>query len=171
MQSLAINEVKENYIKKISQKNISENTIKEKYEEIASQIKGKREYSVSHILTANKKDIQNAKNKLNTKSFADVAKKFSIDKQTADKGGEIGYLIEGSLIKKFEEEMLKLKKNAVSKPFKTEIGWHIIKLNDIRDASIPKYNDIKNNIKKVLAQQERQNILLDIENNLKVRVY
>ena len=171
LQSFAINEVKENYIKKISAKSISENKIKEKYEEIISQVKGKKEYSVSHILAENKKDIQIAKNKLNSQSFSNVAKKLSIDKQTAERGGEIGYLVEGSLIKKFEEEMLQLKKNSISKPFKTNIGWHIIKLNDIRDVVVPEYNDIKSNIKKILIQQERQNILSDIENNLKINIY
>ncbi len=168
---LAIQEVRDSYLNQRAQKKINENQIKEKYNEIVNNAKGKKEYLVSHILTSNKKDINKAKNSLNKNSFADVAKKFSIDSQTAEKGGEIGYIIEGSIIKEFEQEILKLKKNKISKPFKTKIGWHIVKLQDTRITKIPEYKDVKDNIEKALINTRKQEIIAKITQDIEIEIY
>ena len=61
-------------------------------------------------------------------TFSQMAKKFSMDKKSAKDGGSLGWVHKGELVPKFEEAMDKLKVGELSKPIKTNYGWHLIKV-------------------------------------------
>ncbi len=67
---------------------------------------------------------------LNGADFADLAKKYSYDKGSADSGGELGLIRRGNLVKEFEEAAFSLEVGEISKPVKTEYGYHIIQLEE-----------------------------------------
>ena len=64
--------------------------------------------------------------------FARLARSHSDDKGSAIKGGELGWVSPGSVVKKFQDEMDKLTPGELSKPFRTEFGWHIVQVLDRR---------------------------------------
>lgn len=64
--------------------------------------------------------------------FARLARSHSDDKGSAIKGGELGWVSPGSVVKKFQNEMDKLQPGELSKPFRTEFGWHIVQVLDRR---------------------------------------
>ncbi len=64
--------------------------------------------------------------------FARLARSHSDDKGSAIKGGELGWVSPGSVVKKFQDEMDKLKPGELSKPFRTEFGWHIVQVLERR---------------------------------------
>ena len=64
------------------------------------------------------------------KSFEDVAKSVSIC-PSAKKGGNLGWFGRNQMVKEFENAAFALKKGDVSKPVKTQFGWHVIKVNDL----------------------------------------
>lgn len=64
----------------------------------------------------------------NGEKFGDLAKKYSEDPGSAPQGGVYANIKRGEFIPKFEEILFKLKPNEVSKPFKTEYGYHIVEL-------------------------------------------
>jgi peptidyl-prolyl cis-trans isomerase SurA len=64
--------------------------------------------------------------------FARLARSHSDDKGSAIKGGELGWVSPGSVVKKFQEEMDKLQPGELSKPFRTEFGWHIVQVLERR---------------------------------------
>jgi peptidyl-prolyl cis-trans isomerase SurA len=61
-------------------------------------------------------------------SFAELAKKYSEDPGSAPNGGTYADVNKGDFMKKFEENLFKLKPGEISKPFRTEYGYHIVEL-------------------------------------------
>ena len=64
-------------------------------------------------------------------SFNEAAKQYSTC-ESAEKEGDIGYTMRGMLLKDFEDEAFKLPVYTLSEPVKTEAGWHLIKVTDIK---------------------------------------
>ena len=65
-------------------------------------------------------------------SFAEVARRYSHDPVSAAKGGDLGWVAPGTMVKSFEQTMQKQKIGIVSKPTKTEFGWHLILVEERR---------------------------------------
>jgi len=152
---------------------VSDKALLDKYNELKSDLKGKKEYLISHIVTSNKSAINKAQIELkskNYKNFSSVAKKYSIDQNSASKGGEIGYVIEDNIFKEIQEKITKLKKNEVSSPIKTKYGWHIIKVSDIRDAEALPFEDVKEALRNQLSQDVINDLNSEIVDDAKVEV-
>ena len=80
-------------------------------------------------------------------NFEDLAERFSQDRSTAVKGGSLPAFGVGKMVPEFEKEAFNLKNiGDISKPFRTEYGWHIIKL--LEKEEIPLFEDIKDDIKR-----------------------
>jgi len=107
----------------------------------------KKEVNVSHILIplnpkALPKDTLIAYNLLiearnliiNGRSFSEIAKEYSKDPSVQDNEGKVGYFTALQMVYPFENVAYKTKLNEVSMPFKTKFGYHILKVNDIRDS-------------------------------------
>ncbi len=92
----------------------------------------KKEIKISHILTDSKEQIENVQNLLKEgKSFEQLAQDYSKDETKTDKGN-IGYQSRGNLVEEFENAAFALDLNKISEPVKTEYGWHLIKVYDIK---------------------------------------
>jgi len=101
------------------------------------------------------------------KDFAGLAKKHS-QGPTASKGGDLGYFTRGQMLKPFEELAFSLKKGEIGGPVRTRFGWHIIKVEDRKEAvlrTLPEVRDqIETLIRKDVAREmadERILTLLD----------
>lgn len=165
------------YLNKIITENVSEDKIKEKYVELSNNVEGKKEYSLSHIVVKDKDEaakIYKAYNETKAPSksakFSELAKKYSIDKETADKKGDLGYVLEDDIIKEIAETVLKMKKGEYAKPIATKFGWHIVKINDIRDAKIAAFEEVKESIKEQMIKDQTNAIYSDIFNNIDVKL-
>ena len=107
---------------------VSDKELKKAYDEYKAQ---KPQIRASHILVKDEKTANEVEAKIKKgEDFASLAKEYSTDQQSAANGGDLGYFGEGQMVKEFEEAAYKLKKGEVSKPIKTEYGYHIIKLVD-----------------------------------------
>ncbi len=86
--------------------------------------------------------------------FASVAKKFSDDKSTADKGGILPWFGVNRMLPEFINAISKLKKTGdISEPFQSDFGWHIIKLNDRKP--IGSFDEEKEEIKQKITKNDR----------------
>ncbi len=143
------------YLSTISSTLVSEDQIKIKYDKLVKSLVGKKEYHARHILLASEKEANIISKALSKKerSFEELAQLFSLDESTAYKGGDLGYQVMGQLNPKFEQIVSKLKLNTYSKPFKTDLGWHIAIVNNRRDAEIMPYEQAKTVIRNNLQQQ------------------
>ncbi|ASL63785.1 peptidylprolyl isomerase [Bacillus cereus] len=128
---------------------ITDKDVKAKFEDYKKEIKA------SHILVKDEETAKKVKDELaQGKSFEELAKQYSEDTGSKEKGGDLGFFGPGKMVKEFEEAAQKLKKGEVSEPVKTQFGYHIIKVTDNHaDATFDK---AKADIKKSLAQEKVQ---------------
>jgi len=114
-----------------------------RYDEIEKAIKGKPQIRLSHILLSTEEDAKNALDRLKKDPFAKIAKELSQDSSTKDKGGDLGYLLAGTMDPDFEKAALSLKTGDVSAPVKTKFGWHIVKLEEKKLANVAPFEALK----------------------------
>ena len=106
---------------------VSDKEIKAYYE------KASQELNARHILVADEKTANEVIEKLKSGAdFATVAKEYSTDKASAEKGGELGWFTVGSMVQEFSDAAYALKLNTISEPVKSEYGYHIIEVTDKR---------------------------------------
>ena len=89
--------------------------------------------------------------------FDELAKKNSKDTGSAQNGGDLDFAKPESYVPEFGAAMAKLKKGEMTDvPVKTQFGWHIIRLDDTREAAFPAFDDVKAQIKQRLEQVRLQ---------------
>jgi len=103
--------------------------------------------------------------------FADMAKQFSVDAGSATQGGEIGVLEAGSLDKAFEDALGKLAKDEYSKPVKTEFGYHIIKLLELKPGTSKSFAEAKADVEKLYRKKQADDLFLDRKDQLYNKTY
>ncbi|SHH04711.1 peptidylprolyl isomerase [Virgibacillus chiguensis] len=129
---------------------IKEEELKQLYDRKNKEIKAQ------HILVEDEKTAKEVKKKLDDgKKFSDLAKEYSTD-GSAEKGGDLGYFSAGQMVPEFEDAAYSMKKDEVSDPVKTQHGFHIIKVNDIRDKEeqLGKYEDVKEDLRRELLTKK-----------------
>lgn len=137
------------------------------------QRKARGKVKVAHImlLTPNsmpKEKKQEKKEKINEiyhriekdEEFEELARELSEDKSSAQKGGELPWFGVGRMVPEFEEAAFQLEnKGEISKPFKTSIGWHIVKLIDRK--TLGSFEEEKEQLKRKLEKSHRFHIVQD----------
>ena len=123
----------------------TEEEAKKFYDENAAKFQGNEQRHASHILigvaaTASPEAKAEAKKKAeqvlaevkkNPAKFAELAKKYSQDPGSAEKGGDLGTFARGAMVKPFEEAVFSMKPGEVSGLVQSDFGYHIIKLNEV----------------------------------------
>lgn len=122
-------------------------------------------YTASHILV----EDENKANKIleeieNGLDFAEAAKKYSLD-PSKDNGGSLGTFPKGVMVPEFQEGLDKLSKGEVSKPVKSQFGYHLIKLDD-KKVNEQNFEDIKDNVRSTYEMIKRQEKYLELVNDL-----
>lgn len=142
---------------------VSESDIKAAYEKFKTEL-GDKEYSARHILVASEAEAKDVIAQINKGGdFSKFAKEKSIDPGSKDKAGDLGWFSLGGMVKPFAEAVSKLQKGKTSAdPVQTQFGWHVIKLEDIREMKAPPYDKVKDNLQKQLAQRQLEKMLTDL---------
>ncbi|GAB0170701.1 peptidylprolyl isomerase [Lysinibacillus sp. CTST325] len=149
--------------KALKDKAIKEEDVKKHYEQMKTELNGR------HILVADEKTAKEviAKIKGGAK-FADVAKEYSTDTGSAEKGGELGWFSVGAMVDEFNDAAYALPVNTLSEPVQTSFGYHVIEITDKRDVKgVGAFKDEEENIRtqmlaKLTQSGESQQILKDI---------
>lgn len=119
---------------------VSDDELKARFEKEAANTH-KTEYQVRHVLVKTEEEAKAAIKQLKGgANFATVAKQKSIDVQSGKNGGSIGWVNQGMVVPEFFDAVTKLEKGALtSEPVKSDFGWHVIKVEDTRPATIPTF--------------------------------
>ena len=152
-------------------KQINRSNIEKVFQNYQKNFKSKKEFNVSHILFKKEQVALNIIKKLDNKAnFSDLAKKFSIG-PSGKNGGQLDWFSSGRMVKEFENAVFLLNKGQITKkPVKTKFGFHIIKLNDVRETKLKKLSQIMPNIHKLIKQQSLFNLEKKIRKNQKISI-
>ena len=139
----------------VEKEGVAEADLKAAYESVKSQYTGK-EYHVEHILVEKEADAKAITAQLKAgANFEELSKAKSKDPGSAPTGGDLGWVSEKSLVPEFSKAMVQLKKGQITdKPVKTQFGWHIIKMDDVRDVKAPPMEEIKDQLKQMIASDQ-----------------
>ena len=148
---------------------VTDAEIKAEYEKFAAANGGK-EYRARHILVEKEDDAKAIVASLKKGGkFDEIAKKQSKDPGSGAKGGDLDWANAGSYVPEFSEALIKLKKGQVSEvPVKTQFGWHVIRLDDTRDAQLPKMEEVKPQIAQQLQQVKMTKFQEDLRAKAKI---
>ena len=142
---------------------IKEEDVKKYYEQMKTELNGR------HILVADEKTAKEVIEKIKGGAkFEDVAKEYSTDTGSAQKGGELGWFSVGSMVDEFNDAAYALELNTLSEPVKSSFGHHVIEITDKRDVKgVGSFKDEEENIRSTMLSKlnqtgEAQTILKDI---------
>jgi len=139
----------------IAKNPISDEAVRKLYD---SQInKTGNEYKARHILVKTREEAADIIKQLdNGGNFEELAKAKSTG-PSGKSGGQLGWFSPAQMVKPFSDATAQLEKGAYTKePVQTQFGWHIIMLEDIRKITPPPFEDIKDRLKLMAANQELQ---------------
>jgi parvulin-like peptidyl-prolyl isomerase len=147
---------------------VSDAAIQKYYNENKSQFTTKESRDVRHILVKSKATADTLYKQIKGGAdFAALAKKFSIDPGSKDKGGLLT-IQKGQTVAPFDKVAFALKTNAVSTPVKTQYGYHIIKpVSAVKAASVQPLKDAKAQIQATLLEQAKNDAITKWTNDVK----
>lgn len=127
------------------------------------------EYRVSQILLGTPEEARQALERLRTKSFESVADRLSID-PAGRRGGDLGYLTKGNMMPELEAIVFSMKPGDVSGVVKSDFGWHIFKLVDVREALVAvTLDDVREQIMNALLLEKRRRAYDELLDSLRAR--
>jgi peptidyl-prolyl cis-trans isomerase D len=149
---------------------ISDDDLKAYYNTNVARFTPKEKRKVSHILfstppDASKEEVELVRKKAENlvvtlkktpEQFAQSAKDLSEDLSSAQQGGDLGLLVEGDMVPNFDKVAFSIDKDAVSDVVKTDFGFHIIKVTEIKKPIQPSFNDLKSKIEIEMLNEQSQ---------------
>jgi peptidyl-prolyl cis-trans isomerase C len=151
---------------------ITDTAVKAKYDEVIKKFPEEKEAHIRHILVDNKETaIAVIKALNNNGDFKKLAQAKSKD-STASEGGDLGWLRKSELPQELGEAAFALKPGTFSQePIKTDFGWHVLYVEEIRDAKPPKFDEVKNELKTLMTQEAILALVKELRKNSKVELF
>jgi peptidyl-prolyl cis-trans isomerase C len=160
-QSLLIRELFSDYQKK---NGVSDDEVKSEYDKLKGQA-GQKEYRARHILVEKEDEAKALVAKLKAGGkFEELAKASSKDPGSAQNGGDLDWAAPGNYVPEFSQAMVKLEKGKFTEePVKSQFGFHVIQLDDVRDAQFPPLDEVKPQLRQRLEQQKMNKFREDLK--------
>jgi len=115
---------------------------------------GNKEYKARHILLATEAEALSVIEQLRKGAAFEELAKQSKDPGSATQGGDLDWNAPNTYVKPFAEALVRLEKGAYTDiPIQTDFGWHVIRLDDIRDAQVPALDQLKPQLRQELDRQ------------------
>ena len=158
--------------------------LKQRYDEQKSRFVSPEQRLASHVLVKVDKNADPAAQKAalekaqkiaadakSGKDFAALAKAESDDLGSKSQGGDLGWLEKGVTDPAFEAALFALKKGEISDPVKTDEGYHVIDLRDVRPESVRSFEEVKPELTKQYLESERERVYSDVSGKLTDAIY
>jgi peptidyl-prolyl cis-trans isomerase C len=160
------------YLERKAAAKVTAEDVRKAYDEQVAAIKGKEEIKARHILVDSKEKAEEIVEKLeDDEKFEDLAKKESLDKGSGARGGDLGWFPEGRMVQEFSKAAFALDKGEISKPVKTNFGWHVIQVEDRRTIKAPPFDEVKEALQKDLKAKALNDHVNELLQGAKVQYF
>jgi len=148
---------------------VSDEDMKKEYNQRISEMK-LIEYKARHILVDTEAAAKDVLQRLQKgEKFEDLAKQFSKDPGSKDKGGDLGWFDAQRMVAPFSKAVTELKNGeTTSAPVQTQFGWHIIRREDSRDQPPPPFDEVKEQISNKLQMDKLQQHIDEMKKTAKI---
>lgn len=153
-QSILVRALMADYLKKNP---VTDADLTKEYNTIKAMEEGQQEYKVRHILVKDEAAAKDLLAKIKSKkvSFAEAAKKDSIDTGSGQQGGDLGWAPSSTYVPEFAQAVEKMKKGELSAaPVQSQFGWHIIQVDDARPVTFPAMAEVKPQLEEMMRQRK-----------------
>lgn len=162
-------------VEQLAKEPITDEQIQREYQrqvQLAKSGKNAHEYKARHIVLSDEAEAQQLIKRLKTgESFDLLAKTYSLDKHSATKGGQLNWMMPDQFISPLGDVLITLPKDQVyPTPIKTQLGWHIIKLDSVRDIVIPELSMIKSALLRNMVEERKANIIDQLMKKTQVNI-
>ena len=148
---------------------ITDAEIKGEYDKVAKS-GGDKEYKARHVLVEKEDDAKKIIEQLKKGAKFEELAKQSKDTGSAAKGGDLDWNGAGTFVKPFSDAMVKLEKGQFTDvPVQTQFGWHVIRLDDVRESSPPPLEQVKPQIQQELERRRVQTLQQDLRAKAKIQ--
>jgi peptidyl-prolyl cis-trans isomerase C len=140
---------------------VTESDVRAEYDRQVALIKepqNSKQYEVSQIMVANEAEATEIIQQINNGAkFETLAKDKSLEKISGAQGGVVGWVLPAQLAPPINVLIVNLEKGKIAQsPIRTNNGWHVIKLDDVRPFVMAPFDQVRNNLAQELVQQRRQ---------------
>lgn len=126
---------------------VTDEALQKAYDEKYGNAPAAKEYNAQHILVDSEEKANELKAQIDGGAdFAELAKVNSTDTGSAVNGGDLGWFGLGMMVAPFEEAVVAATPGTVTAPVKTDFGWHLIKVNEVRDAAKPTIDEVRDEL-------------------------
>lgn len=135
---------------------VTDADLKKEYDTIKAEQADRKEYKLRHILVKDEDTAKSLIKSIKAKkiTFDAAAKKDSIDTGSGKNGGELGWGPTTNYVPEFAKAVESMKKGDTStEPVKTQFGWHIIQVEDVRPVAFPSFDEAKPQLEEMMRQQ------------------
>lgn len=165
-QSIVIRALAQDFIAKNP---VKDDEMKAEYDKFKSQSQGK-EYHARHILVEKEDEAKAIITKLKGGGKFEELAAQSKDTGSAAQGGDLGWAPADAFVKPFSDAMVALKPGEYTQaPVQSQFGFHVIKLEESRDAQLPSFEEVKPQIAESLQQRKLQQFQQDLKKKAKIQ--
>jgi len=142
---------------------VNDAALRGEYDTIKKQM-GDKEYKVAHILVEKEDEAKQVITDLQKgQKFDEIAKQRSKDPGSKDRGGDLDWAAPGNFVKPFSDAMMKVEKGKFTpQPVQSPFGWHVIRVDDVRDAKVPPFEEVKPQIQQRMQAQALDKYLREL---------
>lgn len=143
----------------MSKVRVTDKDVRDYYDRHQREFTPIKQIRASHILVKTKAEAEKIIQRLKKgEKFADLARKESLDRESAKNGGDIGYFSKGEIVPEFEKAAASLKIGEISGPVKTRFGYHIIKVTDKKFGPVAEFDRVKDIIRQKLTGEKQKEV-------------
>ncbi len=157
----------ESFLGVIAKTGVTDAAIKSTYDEAAKAQKPELEVHALHILVPTEEEAKTVEKRLKAgEDFGKLADELS--KDPGSKGGDLGYFTKDRMVPEFADVAFKLKPGEVSDPVKTQFGWHVIKVLEVREHPFPPMAEVKDQLEHYVAQKAQSEAIVKLREGAKI---